>query len=62
MQGLLTALLGAFGHVVGGLVDTLNHVLLVFQLGEFGSDDAKDDVLVLGQELEWLEAARSRGV
>lgn len=62
LQRLLPTLLAAFSDVVGGFVDAVDHLLLVLELGKFGGHDADDDVLVVGEVLEGLEAAGARGV
>lgn len=56
LERVLLALTRALGHELGSLVDALLHLLLVLQLAELGGDDTDDNVLVLGQELEGLEA------
>lgn len=57
LEGLLAGLAAALGDEVGGLVEALLGGLLVLELAELGADGADDDVLVLGQVLEGLEAA-----
>lgn len=42
--------------------DSLLHVVQLFHLGKFGSDDSKYHILVWRQLFEWLEATCSRGV
>jgi hypothetical protein len=57
LEGLLAGLAAALGDKVGGLVEALLGGLLVLELAELGADGADDDVLVLGEVLEGLEAA-----
>lgn len=58
LESLLTSLASSLGHPLGGREDALLHLLLVLELGQLGADDADDDVLVLGEVLQGLEAAR----
>ena len=62
LECVLLGLTCAFGDEVCGLVHTRNHLVLVFEGGKFRSDDAEDDVLVLGEVCKRLEAAGARGV
>lgn len=62
LQGFFTCLVRSFGHKLRGLVDSLLHLLLVFQVPHFGADTANDDIFVLGQILQGLEASRPFGV
>lgn len=62
LQCLFPRLVGSFRNEVGSLVYSLLHLFLVLQRPHLGADTPDDDVLVLGQVLEGLEAARSLGV
>ena len=57
LQCLITGLSSPFRHKFGSAVDAPFHRLLVLQLRELRADDTNDDVLILGQVLERLEAA-----
>lgn len=61
LQGLLDGLIVALGDELGGGKDALLHLLLVLQLWELAGHDAQNDVLVLRQLPERLEAS-ARGV
>lgn len=61
LQGLLDGLIVALGGELGGGKDALLHLLLVLQLWELAGHDAQNDVLVLRQLPERLEAS-ARGV
>lgn len=56
LDRVLARLSGTLGNPVRSLVDTRNHLLLVLELGELRGDHTKDNILVLGQVLERLEA------
>lgn len=62
LEGFLLALAASRSDELGSLVDALLDLLLVLELAELGADGADDDVLVLGEELEGLEAAGAGGV
>jgi hypothetical protein len=62
LQGIFLGLASSLGDKVGSLVDTSNHLVLVFEFREFRGDDAEDDVLVLGQVGKRLETASARSV
>lgn len=56
-QGLLDGHVVALGNELGGIVDTLLHLLLVLHLGELAGHDAQDHVLVPRQLLKRSEAS-----
>ena len=62
LDGIFTRLAGALGDPIGGLVNTGDHLVFVFELGELGGDDAEDDVLVLGEVFERFKASGAWGV
>ena len=62
LKCLLLTLAHALSNPVRRAQDSLLHLLLVLQLGKLGADNADDDVLVLGEELQRLEAAGTLGV
>lgn len=62
LERLLGRLTTPLGHPLGGAQHALLHLLLVLELRELGADDADDDVLVLGEVLQGLEAAGALGV
>lgn len=57
LESLLKAAALAVGDDFGGVEDSVLDDLGVLELGLLGGDDAEDDVLVLGEEAEGLEAA-----
>ena len=57
LESLLKAAALAVGDDLGGVEDSVLDDLGVLELGLLGGDDAEDDVLVLGEEAEGLEAA-----
>jgi hypothetical protein len=56
LDSVLARLSRALCDPISGLVDTSDHLVLVLELGELRCDDTEDDVLVLGQVGERLEA------
>lgn len=62
IQGFFDSLVVALGDEFGGFQDALLHLFLVLQLGELASHDTQDDILVLGQDLEGLEATSTGSV
>lgn len=56
LHGLLSSPALALGDDVGGLEHLPLHVGCVLQVGNLGADDTENDVLVLGEEAEGLEA------
>jgi hypothetical protein len=61
LDRILSRLSSALCNPVGGLVNTGNHLILVFKSGEFGGDHTKNDILVLrevGKRLEATSASR----
>ena len=62
LDGLLFRLAATFGHELGRFVYPGFHLLFVLELRELAGDHTEYHVLVFGEELQWLEAAGSRGV
>ena len=62
LERLLDRLPTALGHPLRRAQDALLHFLLVLELRELGADNADDDVLVLGEVLQGLEATGAGGV
>lgn len=62
VEGLLDGDVVALGDELGGVVDALLHLLLVLELGELAGHDTQDDVLVLGELLQGLEATGTGSV
>lgn len=62
LQRLLRRLPAPLGNPLRSAENPLLHIIFILELGELGADDADDDVLVLGEVLEGLEAARALGV
>jgi hypothetical protein len=60
LHGLLTADALTLGDDVGGLEDLLLHLLGILEVGDLCADDTENDVLVLGEEAEGLEATAAR--
>ena len=58
-KSLFSTLTGSFSDKVCCLVHSLDHVLRIFQLGEFWSDDTKNDIFVLWEIFEWFESTCS---
>jgi hypothetical protein len=56
LHGLLTADALTLGNDVGGLEDLLLHLFGILKVGDLGADDTENDILVLGEEAEGLEA------
>ena len=48
-----------FGQMIRRSVDPVDHLPLVFELGEFGRDDTEDDGLPLGQKGQGFEPSRT---
>jgi hypothetical protein len=57
LDGIFARLTGTLRNVIGCLIDPGDHLILVLKLGELGSDDTKDDVLVLGKMRQRLETS-----
>jgi hypothetical protein len=57
LDSILARLPGALCNPISSLIDTSDHLILVLELGELRSDDAENNVLVLGQVRERLEAS-----
>jgi hypothetical protein len=60
LHGLLTADALTLGDDVGGLEDLLLDLLGILEVGDLCADDTENDVLVLGEEAEGLEATAAR--
>lgn len=52
----------ARGDILGGLVDSLHHLVRILERGELGRHDAEHDVFIRGQVFERREAAGARRV
>ena len=59
LQSLLTRLTASLRDEVGRLEYPLLDLVLVLQFAELGADGTDDDILILGEELERLEATRT---
>lgn len=58
LERLRSRLIRSLRHVVGRLLDAVDHDLLVLKLSVLGSDGTDHDVLVQREVLERLEASR----
>jgi len=56
LERFLARLATALGHKVSGLVNALLHLLLILELAELSANSTNDNMFVLGQKLEGLEA------
>lgn len=50
------------GNELSSVDNTLLHLLFVLEIGELAGDNAQNDILVGGQELEGLKAAGTGGI
>ena len=62
LEGLLPALSLPLCHDIRCIVNTLLQLLLIFQLRKLARHNTKNDVLVLRQMGEWLEASGARRI
>lgn len=62
VQGLLSGLIGSFSDNVGGAIDSLSELLLIFQFCKFGCNNPQNDILVFGEMKQWLKSPSPRSV
>lgn len=62
IERLLSTLSSPLRYKIRRLLDPLDHVLLLLELGKLGRYDSEDHVLILGKMLQRLESACSGSI